>query len=454
MAVKRTLKRVVAGVPEALHPETTKAQVFQDSANTARSAFSLALFGITPDGTNKYLKIGVDGSITKVNTPEEFDVKGAVHTHPMSDVTVVSRSIWTATSGPAYDQDVVHYSIVDDASLVTYLTGYYTVPNGFVIRGYNESAPTTYYYAVASSTTTTLDAFMADQVDGKVPLVDDKIPKNFLPEYTAGHMDYKGGADLSAGTSEGLAVNIATVFPNLTTNPEEQLGDFKIVTNAGFLKADGTAGGTGFIHSNIEGPVWLNVGDRIIFAKYNTVGPEYTFALMITDYSKASTSLRGVVGLSDAASTNRGQLAAGSEGLNVVDEYTLKNAMRDVVYISALPVVYLPIPYTLDTFYVYYIDPSGVPTHTAGDGTGSFAPSSTVGTCMILSNGKSYTLKTYNAGSHTWTYQGTVAVPDMQQGAYARHYAINDDTYIVTSKTSNGAVYDKTSFVEGDLVIV
>jgi hypothetical protein len=464
MALNKKIRRSYNNSLEILHPETTLARIKQTSGAATRSVFSQNVLTLTPDASNKFLKIATNGVISKVYTPSDFGSISSTHTHSMGAITYVKSGLWSVTTNQPHDEHISSMVFSDSTTFVTYLnTGgsplsvntYISKPTGWIARGENSGNPGVYFYAIVSYVTVPLDGYLSDNTNGKAPISGNKIDKTYLPDYTKGHMVYTGGANLSAGASSANAVNINTIFTTLSTNPDEQVGTFKIVTHAGYIKADGTVNGTDFIHANVEGPVYLSVGDRIIFVSYNISPVTYFFAFLHNDFLLATLTRKGVVQLADTLATNRGLLDTGTNGLAAIDEYALQRAMRDVIYAPNLPIVQSTDLIGSTYFYSYLSPQSGEPTHTSGTAIAAMAiDANEVGIRVVLSNGKIYQFASYSPpSSHTWTYIGTMTPPAGVVGNLAVNFYDATVLYIVESLGGVKIKYTKTPLLEGDLYI-
>lgn len=465
----KKIRRVVSGVANIVHLETVKAQIKQTSAGADRSTFSKNLFGFTHDvAADKYLKITTGGVINKVNTPADFGAAAETHPHDKSDISAAEFSASTS-----------------------YVLGAYVTYSGTLYRfnAAHSAGPWTGSDVTEISTSyANIDDLLNDNMYGKVPLVGGNIPDIYFPTYTQGHMKYVGAADLTAGVDVASAVNVTalTAFAELSTNPLQKLGNFCIVSVAGYVKADGVpASGTGFVNSLEEGPIHLSVGDRIIFAAYNAVGPTYTFALMHNDYRVANTSRLGVVALADGLATDRGALAVASSGSNVIDEYALKQAMRDIIYDRNNYIVSVDMDaIVLDTVQVpdrggnviIILDTSVItnkPTHSSGDaditvvGNNSYLPDAwmanlTAGVLVFVDE-NIYRIRAIAGDVITYTFVGPtqgISTPLAQWATEAGHVLFvkifsTKDMYCYEyyDNSNGGYIYYAVPIPEGDLII-
>ena len=404
MATNKTLRRVsLEGAKVDLHPATVVANIYKDADENARSAFSLNLFlKETPTVGPAFMKIGPNGSITWTSDPRDLGAAVYGHSHAIGEV-----------------------KLADNVTL--------------------------------------LSDYLEDNVGGKVPLGEGNVvPDTYLPTFTQGRMVLKGTASLSAGTTPATAVNLSTIFTDFNVEPEKNLGSFYIVSVAGYVKADGiTDSGTEFIDATVEGPIWMSVGDRIIFAEYiSGATPQYKFALLHHDFEIATPTLAGIMSFSSLSNIeNRGSLLGTSQGLAVVTEAHVRNAMRDIVYVDNVPEVTIPTAVTvLGHAYVVTAAVTEEPTHTSGTTTGAYI----LGldkiidedVYVVFSTGRCYKAVTITNGiSIDWMYISTVTVPNVPAGSLARFAGTETYMLVTRRQLPNVFVYTITDFLEGDIII-
>ena len=173
---------------------------------------------------------------------------------------------------------------------------------------------------------------------------DGKVPFTQLPSSVTGGMKFVGTIDASAGNTEANAVELSALFDELTyanfaTDAPELVGSYRVVTDAGWIKnSDGTQNTTAYFEFRVgaegasnpddpigeEGdntsPIYLEKGDWIVFTarRSPTSGVNYyVFSIINNTYSDATSTVKGVVLLSDAANTSE------LSGNQVVTEGTL-----------------------------------------------------------------------------------------------------------------------------------
>ena len=461
MALNKKVRRSYGGVLEILHPETTVARVKQTSSGTERSDFSKNLFVLANPAANKFLKVATNGVITQVSSPADFNAAAAAHGHTQAEITYVKSGVWSTVAMTAYDENIVDNAIVDQASFITFLNNgdyklgvdtFFGLPEGTIARGSNASNQTVFYYAIARYTTVALDSYLTDNTNGKAPLSGGKINKSYLPEYTKGHMAYVGGADLSLGTTTANAVSLSAVFTTLGTNPDEQVGDFKIVTAAGYIKGDEVHGTLGTLDAMIDGPIYLNVGDRIVFVAYNPTGPVFSFAYMHNDFSEANTIRKGVVQLADGTALNRGALNAGTDGKAVIDEAALRAAMRDVLYAPNLRQFPDSDLGQAAHFYVLHLSIAGEPTHTVGSVATGFEVPDSGNVYLVNTTGKLYIYEGPTTGG-AWLYYKTLSPFVGNAGDLAVNTVDTSAVFLITDFDEGIYKYIKNPLVEGDILI-
>ena len=409
MAVSKTIRRRdVDGSLVDLYPKTYVANLFKevDGVEAISTTAQKILKMDSPTGIEKFLRVDMNGDVVPTFSPEDFDSIASVHTHSMDDV------------------------IMDDE-----------VP---------------------------LSTFLADNVNGLVPLGDGNvIAEQYWPDAVIGHMKYVGtfnpGTD---GQTTGTAINVSTIFTNYSVNPTQKIGQYYIFTAGCYIKSDGvTNSGTELIDAEVEGPVWVNTGDRIVYAEYSideSLVSHYKFIPLKTLRNLATTTTSGIVKAADHTMiSDRGTLSnAGTSALRAVSEAVVRNAMRDIVYYPDLKTI--PIPQTnIDNAHIFYQTVTGEPTHTSGTVQTSTPLYDALleshdGQYVMFSSGKLYQISEVGANiSHT--YIGTYSVPTgITVGSYV-HGAQDTNIYVVIANVFGPAGYGQTyipsTLVEGDILI-
>lgn len=183
--------------------------------------------------------------------------------------------------------------------------------------------------------------------DGSTALFDGskKLKATYLPSFVFGGMKMAGVVDLSTGSTEGNAISLSTLFgsivnySNYTTTAEQSIGTYFIVNAAGFVTSSlGTLGSVAYYAFKAfvattspyysadlgeEGdntpPIYLERGDWIVLNGKTspTSGVYYyTFSVVNNTYADASSSVKGVVYLSQSTSTQ-------DSSTDVITEYVL-----------------------------------------------------------------------------------------------------------------------------------
>lgn len=472
MAINRKLKQIVSGVITDLHPITHKDNIYLNANKEELSQLSKNLM-IQPAGDG-FLKVGTDGSIVITKTPADFGSIEESHSHEKTEVNGVFTSVLSIVTTSLTTGTVEPTSLPNPTQLTWYLN---TVSNTlYHFDGVEWSSPIAthiqdklpsikprtikYYtdlsrnilYKFTPQETTTLASFLGDLTEGKIPIVGGVIPGEYFPEYVEGHMSYKGTFPL-AGSQQQDAVNISAVFPNMATSPLEQIGDFYVVSSEGWIEADGVVdSGTSFVSSNEEGPIFLEVGSRIVFVDYIAGTGEYKFALLTTKMVKALTNRTGTFTLADGQAKNRNELDdSSSDSDKTIDEYALREAMRDIVYEGNLTrISYLPAGFT-GKIRVFKVVQSGEP-NGSSNYTGTFSGSLSLGDIAILSDGRIFKHESQESSNHIFVYLGTMIRPNHQVGEMIMHGS-EDLFYVAVSNTPNQIDYEHRTLLEGDILI-
>ena len=499
MATNRTLRRVNAGgEPVDLHPATIVANVYQDTDENARSTFSQNLWDSTyrdlPTVEPSFIKVGTAGGFTWATVAGDVGASATGHGHAISDVTIpdsaaILGSLVMNDSQANFDANPPEYRrIIGESNrdfggvlpagrvLAAYIQKY--IPDiveftgnatykGRIRIDYYVNDVLTFAYGefmdpVTTVTGSLLSEHLTDNVNGKVPLgVGGFVDESYLPTYSYGRMIFRGTVSLAAGNTTANAINVSSFFTDYNVDPDKKLGSFYIVSAAGYIKADGvTNSGTEFLHTDAEGPIWLTVGDRVVFVQFIDGSPaRYQFAFLHHDFRLASTTVSGIMSFSEIAGiTNRGSLQGTTGGLTVVTEAQVRNAMRDIVYVDNVPEVAITAAAaTVGHAYVATAVITGEPTHTSGTVSGAYIlgldEGVDAGVYVVFSTGKCYRAVTIAIGvAINWEYVSTITVPSVPAGSLAR-CAGTEIYMLVTLASPNVFVYTITNFLEGDIVI-
>lgn len=177
--------------------------------------------------------------------------------------------------------------------------------------------------------------------DGTTSFLDGgKIRSSYLPSYVIGGMKFFGVADLSAGTTEANAVAVETLgfsgagfstivnATNFSTTADTFMGNYVVVNVAGWVK--GTDGNTTtpvayyrFGAKNVDNtppytaeigeegdntsPIFLERGDWIVLTGRSSPATNafyYHFGIVNNTYADATSTVKGVVTISNATDTS------------------------------------------------------------------------------------------------------------------------------------------------------
>lgn len=416
MATKNAPLKVSTGV--ALNTTPIQTEVIHLKKDLARNPISTTAINILKvNHTNElggnpigFLKLNDDGSIDLSSNPSDFGASPLVHPHAITDI---------AKDG--YDN---------------------------------------------------LNVYLNDNVNGKVPLINGNIPEAYLPSYIVGHLRFKGMVDLTSNSTPATAKEISDIFTDIQSYQTQHVGEYYIVSVAGYIKTNQssyTFMGEFLGEENALGPFHVGVGDRILFVKYNEVGEEpvsqyYSFACLRNFIGFASYGVKGTVELSTAAATDRYNLSSSAWQSNkVIDEYALKTAMRDIVYLDNIPSLQMNTVVTTNRFWWAFRAISGEPTHTSGTVAASLGYPDEIGSVYIFSTGKVYKQISYTSPtSATWEYIETISLFPTTEfenyvGEVVRFSLLDAQLFKMTNEPLYGGdlyLYVKTYLQNGDILIV
>lgn len=168
---------------------------------------------------------------------------------------------------------------------------------------------------------------LQDILDLKVPIVSSKVPAQYWPAWTKGHMKFISSVNLTGETQ----ISLETIFSYLSTEatPDLDVGNYLIVNTPGRINTSGT--GTYVILGSEEGETttpYLENGDWIVLVAF-TAPSTYTFAIVNNTYQLGSISKDGIVQLSPIASKTKRSDLSTDRGL-VVTEGLLRSVLKDI----------------------------------------------------------------------------------------------------------------------------
>jgi hypothetical protein len=179
---------------------------------------------------------------------------------------------------------------------------------------------------------------LPDILAHKAPLTLGKISLANLPPSVIAGLKFKG-----ALTGEAYTLGTTSPFNSLETS-NEHWGyfwicgiDLQIIFSSvwKFENTDDTGGGMAG-----GGTMDLEAGDWIVYKEYSD--GKYIMGIVNNTYPLAEIGKRGIVQLSSGSITKRGNLASATSGTKVIDEYALRQVMRDIHYSSSEPESSLP----------------------------------------------------------------------------------------------------------------
>jgi len=332
------IRRRTSAGLDILYPETKKEQI-RSSEGVDISAQAENFLGLAlPSTTPKYFKIDSSGNITYGNDPAFIGASPEEHAHIIADF------------GP-------------------------------------ESAE---------------EDSLQQMLDKKVPLVNGKIPAQYWPSWTKGHMKFISAVNLTGET----AIPLLTIFNYLTTEatPDLDIGNYLIVNTPGRISTSGVEPYTTLLGAD-DGETtnpYLENGDWIILVGYEASPVSYSFALVSNQHDAASTSKTGIVQLASAAGkTKRSDLDTGGGNTKVVTEAILRGVLKNIELVDI---------YDFGagaTTKVERVIPTGL-NHTSGDVASPI--SGNVGEYVVVAdNTRIYEMTAAGSPNNTWTYRGALS---------------------------------------------
>ena len=289
-------------------------------------------------------------------------------------------------------------------------------------------------------------------LDGKVPLVNSKIPAQYFPAVNSDSLTFvhaaAGGATTAGATTLSDALNWSFALSNLldgSGNPlPEHKGDFAIVQTAGyFVQEVATDAGKTFNFNfrqldtsannyadvddyqggaNAEDAIYLEVGDRLVLTeivKEDSTNYTLYFDVINTNYSVGTVGHKGTASLSEA--TTLASMSGVSNQEKVTDEKVIRDSMKDVVYEETFTFTY-----TLDMDEIQFM--LGAPTNTTAASVGAFM--------LDISTGNIYECTNASPPNYTWTQRGSA--PGFNRSVVdSATYFIFDNGSITKSFASN-----------------
>lgn len=331
------IRRRTAAGLDILYPETKKEQI-RVSEGVDIAAQAENLLGLgLPSTTPKYFKIDSSGNITYGDDAAFVGASPAEHSHVIADF------------GPEYPEE----------------------------------------------------NSLQQMLDKKVPLVNGKIPAQYWPSWTKGHMRFITSVNLTGET----AVPLFTIFSYLTIEdtPDLDIGNYLIVNTPGRVSTSGVEPYTTLLGADdgeITNP-YLENGDWIILVGYEASPESYIFALVSNQHDAASTSKTGIVQLSSAAGkTKRSDLDTGGGNTKVVTEAILRGVLKNVELVDIWDFGASAI------IEVHRVIPAGL-NHSSGD-VSAPVPGSIGEYVVVAENARIYEMTAAGSPNNTWTYRGVL----------------------------------------------
>jgi hypothetical protein len=301
MAIKKiTLKKRVGSTYDVLYPETKKANLLKSDGS------ALSTFGASVLETNiAVLEPGFGVSLTTTEDP------------------LTDEHLYPATASE--------------------------------VRSYFNIAKEDHPHAILNITG------LQTALDGKVPLVNSKIPEQYFPAVNADSMTFIGTAAGGAGPAtarlltDAFQIDTQLLLDFLDSDDDPKVnnkGDYVIAGNGYFTEHTGIvdSGKTfnfkfrllgiapdfeavdDYQEQNDDRAVQLESGDRIVLTDIvrNVDTYDFLFDVINVNYSIGGAGYKGSAILSEA--TTRGEMSTVSNAANVVDEKVMRDVYKDVVY--------------------------------------------------------------------------------------------------------------------------
>ena len=424
---KITLKRKTASGFDVLHPEVKKANLLT-SSGTALNTFAESII----DGDSVTLLSGEGYLVGRYNTNDS-----SVHQHATAETAASIRSLFEI-------EQAGHYETIADIDQ---------------------------------------DAIDLQTVlDGKVPLVNSKIPRQYFPVVNTDSLTFAGV--INGGSTSGGATNISAVIDIANDSDwfdsvyddddavvDDLKGHFRIVNTAGYFQnhtgvsADSKTFNFVFRtldtstnnfeevddyqDDNSDSALYLESGDRVVLTEITKSSSTFTlkFDVINVNYGLAGTGTnqRGSVQLSSA--TVKSSMSSNADTTKIVDEKVMRDVMKDVVELESFGSGISSGSYHDETEISFKV---GDPTTTYPGVVGAFL--------LNISNGKIFecTASGGETGPWTWTLRTTLSNPGMNKLTLspATYYDLNGTNFVgktLTTNASSGTLY-KLDPVEDDLV--
>lgn len=280
--VNITLKRFNGTTWDTMHPATELAQII-DSTATGRN-----LAALNTVGAERFIKIGTC-SISTHKTQAACEGAGGVWDN--AGIALLDSTALLAAIDAAPSQ---HDHIIDDITgLGTALAGKANLTNGLID---SDEIPEFLFSGLRFVTTLSANTSLED------------LKSTYLTQ------------TLDKEKAGGYFIATAPVAITFTTETMAYGDD-------GYTVNDGT----GTQASESTSGLTLEIGDWLVYQGSGQWG------IVNNTYRLASQSFSGIVSISNTGATLRSQLSGTSSGLKVMDEKTVKDVMKDILYASSEP---------------------------------------------------------------------------------------------------------------------
>jgi len=336
------------------------------------------------------------------------------------------------------------------------------------------AAEARFYFDIAKSDHTHTISQITDlqtTLDGKVPLVNDKIPEQYFPAVNAESMTFLGTAAGGAAPAtaalltDAFQIDTQLLLDFLDSNDDPKVnnkGNYVIAGNGYFTEHTGiVASGKTFNfkframgiapdfeavddyqEQNDDRAVQLESGDRIVLSDIvrNVNTYDFLFDVINVNYSYGGVGHKGSAALSNA--TTRAEMTTASNAANVVDEKVMRDAYKDIVYEEAFTATFTV---TESTVLLYStLNPTS-------------SDSASVGTRWLnITTGSVYECTGATPPTYTWTQNAAIPGFNRSQLDPSTYYVFNTIPFVVpgdegVNKLTQGT-FEQLAPLSNDLV--
>lgn len=341
MAKNIKLKRKIALGYEEFRPELNAIQLKKDDTTELSTLAQNILKKENPTGSTKLFFVGPSGLTYQTNAEVINKISAAPlsHAHKISQIGKAGE--WTASTGTAI------------ASQTPILAG----TECFLSDEFAYSWNSNIFRCIG------FEEFASDALDTKAPLVNSKIPSEYLPDNIIGGMKFSNA--VSGVLDAGLGYNqldMQNLFPiglndydfwnQGGTDIDEYIGYYWILNNTAFpFSSAGTnpvkvydASGITTIGTEAFPSIKVDIGNWLVFLGVDLNGETasaatYYFAHVDNTYDGATTANAGTVTITDRelnGTTRRHNLSSSTDNTTIVDEAFLRDILTEIHFKQAV----------------------------------------------------------------------------------------------------------------------